>query len=89
MKMSGIENYRYRSKIGFCDSRFGYIFKSTREVTKMSQRFTAVIVKEKKWYVAHCIELGVASQGKTIEKAQANLREAVELYVGSFGQSEM
>lgn len=51
----------------------------------MSKRFTAVITKEPKWYVAHCVELGVVSQGKTIEEAQANLREAVELYLESFG----
>ena len=48
-------------------------------------RFTAVITKEGKFYVAHCIELGVVSQGKTIEEAQANLKEAVELYIDSFG----
>lgn len=47
----------------------------------MSYKFTAIINKEKKWYVAHCIELGVASQGKTIEEAQENLKEAVELYL--------
>jgi len=44
-------------------------------------KFTGVITKEEKWYVAHCIELGVVSQGKTIEEAQANLKEAVELYL--------
>ena len=48
------------------------------------KKFTAVITKEDKWYVAHCIELGVMSQGKTIEEAQANLKEAVELYLESF-----
>lgn len=52
-------------------------------------RFTAVITKEEKWYVAHCIELGVVSQGKTIEDAQANLKEAVELYLESFGTEDL
>lgn len=51
----------------------------------MSKRFTGVITKEEEWYVAHCLELGVVSQGKTIEEAQANLKEAVELYLESFG----
>ncbi|MBI4389269.1 MAG: type II toxin-antitoxin system HicB family antitoxin [Nitrospinae bacterium] len=55
----------------------------------MSKRFTAVIGKEEKWYVAHCVELGVVSQGKTIEEAQANLREAVELYLESFGEEDL
>ena len=47
----------------------------------MIYRFTTTITKEGKWYVARCIELGVVSQGKTIEEAQKNLREAVELYL--------
>ncbi len=51
----------------------------------MPHKFTAVITKEDKWYIAHCIELGVVSQGKTIEDAQKNLQEAVELYLESFG----
>jgi len=55
----------------------------------MSKRFTAVITKEEKWFVAHCVELGVVSQGKTIEEAQVNLKEAVELYIESFGHEEL
>ncbi len=52
-------------------------------------RFTALITKEETWYVAHCIEIGVVSQGKTIEEAQANLKEAVELYIESFGIDDL
>ncbi|MGD2294430.1 MAG: type II toxin-antitoxin system HicB family antitoxin [Candidatus Aminicenantes bacterium] len=48
-------------------------------------KFTVVITKEENWYVSHCVELGVVSQGKTIEEAQENLKEAVELYIESFG----
>jgi predicted RNase H-like HicB family nuclease len=55
----------------------------------MFKKFTAVITKEEKWYVAHCVELGVVSQGKTIEEAQANLKEAVELYLESFGTEDL
>ena len=46
----------------------------------MSYRFTAIIQKEENWYVAKCAENNVASQGKTVEEALDNLREAVELY---------
>lgn len=49
------------------------------------KKFTSKITKEEKWYVAQCLELGVASQGKTIEESKANLKEAVELYLESFG----
>ena len=47
----------------------------------MTYKFTTIITQEDKWYVARCVELGVVSQGKTIEKAQENLKEAVELYL--------
>lgn len=45
------------------------------------QVFTAVIHKEGKWFVAECPEVGTASQGKTVDEAMKNLREATELYL--------
>jgi len=47
----------------------------------MTYRFTTIITLEGKWYVARCVELGVVSQAKTVEEAQKNLKEAVELYL--------
>ena len=47
----------------------------------MKKVFTTSLVKEGKWYVARCVELGVISQGRTIEDAKANIKEAVELYL--------
>lgn len=55
----------------------------------MTKKFTAVITKEENWYVGHCVELGVVSQGKTIEEAKTNLKEAVELYLESFGEEDL
>ena len=46
----------------------------------MNQRLTAVIHREGDGFVALCPELDVASQGDTVEGAQANLREALELF---------
>lgn len=46
--------------------------------------FTAVLHKEEDMYVAECPEAGTVSQGKTVEEAVANLKEATELYVGEF-----
>ena len=43
--------------------------------------FTAIIERESDIYVALCPELDVASQGETVEKATANLKEAVELFL--------
>ncbi len=55
----------------------------------MTYRFTASFVKEGKWYVAHAVELGVVSQGRTILEAQKNLQEAVELYLEDRPKSKM
>ncbi len=35
-------------------------------------------------YVASCPEIGTVSQGRTIEEALSNLREATELYLEEF-----
>lgn len=48
---------------------------------KSQHQFSAVIEKEDDMYVALCPELDVASQGKSVEEAMKNLREAVELYL--------
>lgn len=42
---------------------------------------TAAVHQEEDWYVAQCLEVDVASQGRTVEEALANLREAVTLYL--------
>jgi len=46
--------------------------------------FTAVLHKEHDLYVAECPEVGTVSQGKTVEEAVANLKEATELYMEEF-----
>ena len=45
---------------------------------------TAIVQKEEDMYVAKCPEVGTVSQGKTIEEAVANLKEATELYLEEF-----
>ena len=42
---------------------------------------TAVVWQEEKWFVAQCVELGVASQGQDEGEALRNLEEAVLLYL--------
>ena len=46
--------------------------------------FTAVLHKEEGMYVAECPEIGTVSQGKNIDEAVKNLREATELYLEEF-----
>lgn len=44
---------------------------------------THKIIKENNTYVAVCSELNIASQGKTIEIASENLKEAILLYLNN------
>ena len=46
----------------------------------MNFRGTVIIKQEEKWFVAICLENNIASQGKTIDKAILNLKEAISLY---------
>ena len=46
----------------------------------VSVRSTILIEKEEDWFVASSVETGVASQGKTMEEAIQNLKEALELF---------
>ncbi len=50
---------------------------------------SAIIHKEEAWYVAECPEIGTASQGKSIEEAVDNLREATELYLEEFPRKDV
>jgi predicted RNase H-like HicB family nuclease len=50
--------------------------------------FTAVLHKEEDMYVAECPEVGTVSQGKTLEEAINNLKEATELYLEEFPLKE-
>lgn len=49
----------------------------------MTIKYNVVVQKEEKWYVAKCLDNSIASQGKTIEEALENLKEALELYAQS------
>jgi predicted RNase H-like HicB family nuclease len=55
----------------------------------MHYRFSALITKEDGWYIARCSQLAVASQGTDIESARANLREAIDLYLETWGAPEV
>lgn len=50
--------------------------------------FTAIIRRGEKQFVALCPEVDVVSQGRTIEEALENLKEAVDLYVEEMGMPE-
>lgn len=60
----------------------------TDEGDMQTRTFTAVLHKENDLYVAECPEIGTVSQGKTIDQALANLKEATELYLEEFPVAE-
>lgn len=59
--------------------------KKARKTRVGPMRLTAALTREGRLYVAQCLEIDVASQGKTVETALENLREALELYLEDSG----
>ncbi len=55
----------------------------------MKRQLTAIIEREGDGYVALCPELDIASQGKTIEEARHNLKEALELFFEAASKQEI
>jgi len=49
-------------------------------ISEVSLTIPIVIQKDDDWFVAKCVENSVVSQGKTVEVAMNNLKEAIELY---------
>ena len=51
----------------------------------MTKAFDIVIneekVNKKNVFVVHCLNLGITSQGKTVEDAMKNIKDAIKLYL--------
>jgi len=50
------------------------------EIIQFEAKLPIKLIKKKKWIVARCPILDVASQGETEAKARANLEEALSLF---------
>lgn len=50
---------------------------------------SALIEKDGAWFVSHCPEIGISSQGKTRMEAHRMLVEAVELWLESASATEI
>lgn len=46
----------------------------------MRYNHTVAVTQSENWFVAKCLENSIASQGKSMEEALDNLKEALELY---------
>ncbi len=53
------------------------------------RQLNAAIQSDGRWFVARCLDLPVTSQGETVEAAKANLKEAIELYLETWGSDEL
>ena len=53
------------------------------------RQLNAAIQYDGKWFVARCLDVPVTSQGETIDAAKRNLKEAIELYVETWGVDEV
>jgi len=55
----------------------------------MDFKGTIIIKREEEWFVATCIENNIASQGKTIDEATENLKEAIALFYEGESEEEI
>jgi predicted RNase H-like HicB family nuclease len=46
----------------------------------------AVFQNDGQWFIARCLDVPVTTQGRTLAAAKRNLREAVELYMETWGR---
>ena len=54
-----------------------------------NSKFTIIYTLEENWIVARCVEIDVVSQGKTMKSAEKNIKEAISLYIESFGMPQL
>ncbi len=63
----------------------GYIIENKMIKKKINGIFDVAVneelVKGKKIFVAHCLNLGIASQGYSYEEALENIEDAIKLYL--------
>ncbi|MBI5443767.1 MAG: type II toxin-antitoxin system HicB family antitoxin [Deltaproteobacteria bacterium] len=50
------------------------------------QQYTAIVERDRDWYVMHCVELRASGYGPTIEAAKASLTEAILLTLEDQGK---
>ena len=50
---------------------------------------TVSIIQDGDWFLSHCLDYDIASQGKTIEEARENIVEAVNLFLEAASPDEV
>ena len=54
----------------------------------LMRKVNAVFQKDGRWFIARCLDFPVTTQGRTLLAAKKNLKEAVELYIETWGGIE-
>jgi predicted RNase H-like HicB family nuclease len=54
----------------------------------LSHNINAFVRNGEQYYVAECVEIGVVTQGKTVDETIANLKEAVALHLDNENLSD-
>ncbi|MFH1838602.1 MAG: type II toxin-antitoxin system HicB family antitoxin [Candidatus Kuenenbacteria bacterium] len=57
------------------------ISKNSKDFLEMQFPFPVFITKEKKWFVAECSFLGLATQGKNEKEVRVNMKDLIEEYL--------
>ncbi len=63
-----------------CRPGIRFIGATCAKIIFMKRPFSATVWREGEWSVSRCLDVDVASQGRTEEEALDNLREALELH---------
>ncbi len=65
-----------------------YMPKNEANPRRSALKFTCLLKPENGGYVVTCLDLDISSQGKTFEEARDNIKEAIELYLDTYGTPE-
>lgn len=58
-------------------------------MSQLQRTIKVYIRKGDEYYIAECLEIGVVTQGKTLDETLANLQEAVALHLDGEDLTEM
>jgi predicted RNase H-like HicB family nuclease len=58
-------------------------------MSQLQRTIKVYIHKGDEYYIAECLEIGVVTQGKTLDETLANLQEAVALHLDGEDLTEM
>lgn len=55
----------------------------------LDNRYTVIVRKNGRFYVALCLELNVASQGESLDEARRNIVDAIQEYLSYMEENDL